>query len=511
MKRILTFLVLAASGIGLSAQPQPVSPICESNVAAEYINIISRDKDIATSALGIMAVTYGGDTLAMKDSRAKLLPASNMKLISTGLALNELGPDFRFETKIAVDGDVVDGVLNGNVYIVGGGDPTIGSQDSIAVEDVPLFEEWYGILTSAGIKKINGYVIGDGRFFEGQIDNATWQYEDLGTYYGAGGDGLSFYINQQDISVAPGAAVGDAVAAEVAYPEVPWMRWTFTCTTGKPGTGDELYLYNTDLAPIAELRGTYGVDSRPKTLECSNKYGALTCAHYFNKFLGTHGLAAAKGVADLDVLGNIRIDPLSGETLCAAPHQDSLTVLGSTFSPSLKRIARITNYRSDNFYAETMYKIVGKMLTGSSLADSCHTAQNEAFERLGLSGKGIQVMDGSGLSRKNYISPEFFCSFLKAMVESGCFEDYLDVLGQPGRCESYAYRLANEDVALKDRIYMKSGSMNGVRCFSGYIIPTTGRPEDTIIFSIMSNNYTGSGSKLSRQIDKIIALLAGMN
>ena len=205
------------------------------------------------------------------NSGKRMLPASNMKLISTGAALHQLGADFKFETRIGYNGSVENGVLHGDVYIVGGGDPTIASKDSIAIPRFMLMGKWKAMLDKAGIKKIDGRIIGDGRYFDGPAEKDTWSYQDIGTAYGTGGDGLCFYENAQDFSVSAGAKEGDAVNISVKFPSTPWMKYSYDCTTAGAGTGDQLYMFASEYIPFAQVRGTFAVDRKPKTEEFSNK------------------------------------------------------------------------------------------------------------------------------------------------------------------------------------------------------------------------------------------------
>ena len=124
---------------------------------------------------------------------------------------------------------------------------------------------------------------------------------------------------------------------------------------------------------------------------------------------------------------------------------------------------------------------------------------------MGLNTEGVKLQDGSGLSRKNYVSPQFFCSFLKSMMNTEKFEKYLNTLNNPG------IGLKNETEEVRRRVFSKSGSMGGVRCYSGYISPSEGGKEDTIIFSIMVNNCTLPNWKIKSTLDKIIASLAKEN
>ena len=124
---------------------------------------------------------------------------------------------------------------------------------------------------------------------------------------------------------------------------------------------------------------------------------------------------------------------------------------------------------------------------------------------------GIKMADGSGLSRKNYVSPDFFCRFLTAMMSSPHFEDYIYSLPSPGSNGTLSSNMAKSPAEMKARIKVKSGSMEGVRCYSGYIIPRERGKDETIVFSLMVNNCTAPTWKLRQLLDKIMAALAAAN
>lgn len=477
--------------------------------AQRYIESVSRNETLKSSVFAVLALTEGGDTLAAWNSGMRMIPASTLKLVTTGLAIHRLGPDFKYVTRIAYSGSIKDGVLDGDLYIVGGGDPTIASKDSIAYPSAKLFSQWKSFLDKAGIRSVTGHVIGDGRYFDGPLEKDTWSYQDIGTAYGAGGDGLCYYENAQEFKVSAGPSVGSPVKVSVSYPTLPWMKYEYACKTGPAGTGDQLYLFNTEFAPYAEVRGSFAIDRKPRTEEFSNKFGAYTCAHYFCEFLKTNGISVAKGPADIR-LGRIRSEISSGVRGPYASGVDNLSVLGMTYSPSLKRIARETNLKSDNFYAETIFRTLGRRFHHSASYDSSYVAVNEALRSLGVNPDEVQIVDGSGLARHNYVSPSFFVRFLSAMMDSPAFGDYVQTIGRPGD-RHYEARLAEAPSSVKSRVHLKSGSMNGVRCFSGYIEPSVGSKSDTVIFSIMTNNSLVSSSRIDPIIDRIILLLSSDN
>ncbi len=462
--------------------------------------MISKEPSLREAVISICV--RRGDGLQMVDINAHnmVIPASNMKLITTGASLHTLGSGYRLETKIGHDGTIEDGTLKGNLYIIGGGDPTTGSKDTIAVALEKTFASWKKIISDAGIRKIEGKIIGDGRWFEGMAEHPTWLWNDIGTYYGSGATGLMFYENMQSFSVSAGKNIGDPVNIRPSYPDAPWMEFRYDCTTGEKGTGDQLYMYSSDLAPIAEVRGTFGIDRAAKRVDCSNKFPEFTCAEYFNAYLAKHGITCGGGTADFRLCDDTEEIPV-----------DNLTVLGSTFSPSLKRIIFETNHASNNLYAEALYKTLGKVKTGSACYDSCSVALNSILKSLNIKTKGVQIVDGSGLSRQNYVSSEFFCNFLEAMMKSPCFDDYLYSIPSPGANGTLAFNMSSYSTDLKSRIKVKSGSMNGTRCYSGYITPTEGGSDKTIIFSIMVNNCAAPTWKLRQILDKMMATLAAAN
>lgn len=466
----------------------------------ESIEVILNDKSLSEATIGICARTAEGRTIAEADSDNMIVPASNMKLITTGAALHRLGPEHRFETSIGHTGEIADGILKGDLYIIGGGDPTTGASDSIATPLERVFKQWEAIVRNAGIKRIEGHIIGDGRYFDGMPEHPSWQWSDIGTYYGSGPTGLMFYENTQSFSASPGSKIGEAVNIAPTYPDSPWMEFRYNCTTGKAGTGDQLYMYASDLAPVAEIRGTFGIDRAAKRVDCTNKFPEYTIASYFADYLKGKGIFS-EGPADFRLC-----------THTAGANIEDVRIIGSTFSPSLKRLIFQTNHESNNLYAETILKSLGKSLTGSAEYDSTYVALNAVLEELGVeTSSGFKIADGSGLSRKNHISPDFFCRFLTSMISSPYFEDYISSLPSPGSQGTLAYNMRNTPSEIKSRIKVKSGSMDGVRCYSGYIMPSEGGKDETIVFSIMVNNCTAPAWKVRQLLDKIMATLAAAN
>ena len=491
---IIIYTVLSAA----VAYAQPDTATATEGIQQKIESIVNGDV-LGEAVTGVCARMGNGQTIVDINASDLLVPASNMKLISTGTALHALGGDYRYRTAVAYDGNIVEGVLIGDLYIIGGGDPTIASKDSIAAPVEHTFALWERMIRDAGINEVDGRVIGtSGSFFTGMAEEPSWMWSDIGTYYGAGVTGLMFHENVQSFNVSAGTEVGAPVKISPSYPVAPWMEFRYECSTGKAGTGDQLYMYTSDLSPVAEVRGTFAVDRKPKRVDCSNKFPELTCAHYFSEWLADHGITCSKEAADT--------------RLREAAEPDSLVIIGQTSSPTLRRIAFETNHASNNLYAETLLKTLGKELRNEGCYDSSYVAVKNVLKDLGVdTSRGIRIQDGSGLSRQNFVSPDFFCRYLEAMMGQECFEDFVESLPSPGGTGTLASNMKNYPAETKARIKAKSGSMNGVRCYSGYIIPSEGCKDDTIVFSIMVNNSTQPTWKVRPLLDKIMGLLAEQN
>ena len=449
------------------------------------------------AVVGVMVQDMSGHVVAQREAGRRMVPASNLKLITTGTALHALGPDFRFETGIGYTGEVdADGTLHGDVYIVGGGDPTIGVADTVAVKPDALFWRWKSLLKDAGISRIDGRIIGDGRAYEGHLENQSWSYDDTGTYYGAGCNALSFYENAIDYAVSAGVE-GEPVKVIQRYPETPWMHFGNLTSTGPNGTGNSLYLYTTDLAPYAEMRGTFAVDRKQKLEHFANKYGALTCAYYFWQNLRSTGWAVSGGYADIDRNGYVR-----GRDFVPVDKAGTPKVVGKSESPALARIVRLTNVLSDNFYAEAIFRQMGEKASGIAVYDSCRVAVADVLEDLVPGGlEGLRLEDGSGLSRLNTLSPAFMASYLRSMTRSRGFNAFLASLPKPGE-GTVATLLPKLPADKKARVRVKSGSMDGVLCYSGYILDESGNPK--FVFSLMVNGATAKTAVLRDTLGALI-------
>ena len=473
--------------------------------AQEYLMDTESQEWFSGATAAVLAVKVSGDTVACLNSQKMLIPASTMKSITTGLAMHALGPDYRFETRIGYSGEISSGTLHGDLYIMGGGDPTLGSGNRIAETAEKTFARWKAMLDKAGISTIEGRIIGDGRFFDDAAEIDSWQWNDIGTYYGTGVSGLSFYENRQNITFTPSDTPGKPLEASVGYPQTPWMEYRFSCTTGKPGTGNTLYLFTSPFAPEGEMRGTLAIDRGPRTEQVSNKFPAYTCASYFRDWLEAEGISCRGGAADCGYFSRPGGQKKNAHCPDIPAHPENIGIIGMTGSPVLSRIVFETNHESNNVYAEVLFHTLGKAVTRSAGYDSSRSAAGILLSGLGLDPEEVNIVDGSGLSRQNLLSPSFICGFLEAMTESDEFGSFASSLPSPGSGGTMQAVMQGYDTSLTSRIRLKSGSMNGIKCFSGYVFPVSG--EKPAVFSIMINNSLLSQYRMQKIIDRILFLL----
>lgn len=479
----------------------PLMSLAQNRVQNYIDQRMKTDSLLINAVVGILAVDSQGREIAAWNPDMPLLTASTMKTITTGLGYEVLGPGYRFSTRVAYDGRIENGVLHGNLYIVGGADPTLGSRDTIAFPIDSIFGIWADAVKKAGIRRINGRIVGDDRIYEEENIPSSWSYGNIGYDYGSGTSGLSFCENLSYFDIEAGEAVGDPVRITPVGPYSPYMTFINEVTTGEKGDGDNTEYYASSLTPIGKFVGTFGIDARPRTLAQSNKYGPATCAAAFSDFLRERGIGC-KGVSDVR---SIAYD-------YAVPPQASLHYIAETFSPELRKIVKVTNTISNNFFAETIFKMVGKTLVERKTGEPCLGISYSQAQRAisaylkdrGVSTYGYTQDDGSGLSRQNYVSPRFFTRFYAMMAASPNFKEYIETFPGPGRPGTLRTVLAKADPDLKKTIFAKSGSLSSVRCYAGYVDSKRG----LIRFAILVNNYACPTSQVQPKIEGFMEELA---
>ncbi len=477
MKQILTFLIFFSSLLS------PLHSFAQNNIQ-RYIENLKKDTLFINSVTGIMVMDSKGKSIASWNPDMPLLTASTMKTVTTGIALKVLGPDFRFKTRLAHNGFIENGVLYGNLFIIGGGDPTLGSVDTLGIPVDTLFGQWKESLQKNGIRRINGHIVADDRFFEHEIVPTSWSWSNLGPSYGSGTSGLSFSENLQYFTFLPGINTGDAVIMKDHYPHIPGMNYKNNLLTGGSRTGNRSSYYVSDLSKDALFRGSLASGSDSVLITVSNKFPHLSCAFEFREYLEKSGIYSKKEILDAKEFN--------------APGEYELTMITETLSEPLYRIVNITNRISNNFYAETLLKMIGKKMTGTGSYDSARVAVVRVLGEMDVPVRGFTQSDGSGLSRMNLVSPRFFCHYYAALEKSEVFPYFFNSLPVPGGPGTLKTVLQNQDQKRKQRIHAKSGSLGNVRCYAGYVVRANG---EHLYFAILANNYPARTAQMQVGIE----------
>lgn len=437
----------------------------------DHVRNFARDPDLAGALISISVVELAnGRTVGGHQSALACIPASTQKLLTTAVAMDILGPDHRFETKLIITGDIAEGgVLNGDVYLVGGGDPSLGSP---YLDGVPglngMLGRWRDKLRAAGIRKVNGRVIGDGSYFGTHAASGGWPWSDLGNYYGAGAYGLNIHENFYFLDFLQRGREGDIPPVQRTRPEVPGLRLTNELRSGPRGSGDQAYVYGAPFGYDNFIRGTIPVGSGRFTIKGALPDPPLFVAQVLCRFLEENGISV-----------NL---PAESDRNQGSGRFASGRVLDTYRSPPLSDLVDRTNLRSNNLYAEALLREVNKSRGTEAYELSSTKVIKDWLGAAGLPITAIRINDGSGLATRNFFSADFMTRFLRHQQEQERWRESIPMAGQTGSMKGYL-----KGTVAAGRLSAKSGSLGAARSYAGYVNRTDGQE---LAFAIMVNNFT---------------------
>ena len=412
-----------------------------------------------------------GKILAERNAEKLLKVASCLKLFSTATALELLGKDFTFQTHLAYDGNIQAGTLNGNIYIVGGGDPTLGSKDWKAkMNDQEILAHWTKIIAKQGIRKINGSVIAYDAYFGEYTLPRGWIWEDIGNYYGSCAYGLNFNDNEYVLYLQPNEKIGEPAQLLRTEPELPFLKFEGKIITAEKSTGDNAYIF---VSPKENTRFVEG--SIPAGATFAIK-GALPNPPLTTAYL-LHQALLKKGI------------PISQEPK-STKQKAVWKIIDTQTSPTLAEIVEQTNIYSINLYAEALYRQINK---------DNKTTLIDFWRKKGLFLNEKNIDDGSGLSQKNYVSAHQLTQLLSIMFQSKNKEVFYKSLPTAG----FSGTMVNwgKNSILQGNLRAKTGSMSGVIALAGYLKNNKG---ETLCFSLIANQYTGKYSYIRQLFEKVL-------
>ena len=404
-------------------------------------------------------------------------PASVMKLLTTGAALETLGPGFRFPTILEYSGAIENGVLQGDLYIRGGCDPSLGWKGRTG-----FLDRWVKAIQGAGIKRIEGAVIADMTMLDGEAQNPGWLCEDAGNYYAPGIFALNYYGNTMNIVLQSGepGSTAKVVKTEPAVEDVYFINhvrcdkisYDGAFVSGLPYSRER---YLTGAVP--SNLGTFGVKG-----DLPNP-GLLLARHLTAK-LREAGIRVKR---DANYLADY--NPLT-------PARNELYI---HYSEPLSEIIKETNINSNNLYAEAIFRYLGTRYT---LPGSIHNSQDllrDYWRRRGVAIQNAIIKDGCGLAPQDAVSAKTFVQLLTIMSHSDNKDAWmasLPVSGQTGTLKTLC-----PGTELEGRIHAKSGTIAGTKNFAGYIDMPNG---DTWVFAILINSAPGKAKNIQTVIQQYL-------
>ena len=303
--KILFLISLLTASSFLSINITPSKAKNNTDVLQQALLQFQNDSELQNAFWGFYAKSVKtGAVVAQYNARKSLTPASALKVITTAAALEVLGKDHTFQTILEYDGQIdAKGTLKGNLYIRGGGDPTLGSpREGLGESYTAILQLWASAIRKAGIKSIEGYVVGDARFFEEESVPPAWLWEDLGNYYGTGASGLAFHENQYFAYFNSESQTGGSTNLTKITPTMPNFQIVNRVKAGAKGSGDNAYIFSAPYSSNAYIRGTIPPARQGFRIKGSIANPALFCAYQLQQELTEIGIKAAKGYSTVRLL-----------------------------------------------------------------------------------------------------------------------------------------------------------------------------------------------------------------
>lgn len=473
-------LVLAVGGLGPTPPAGGAGPSAAVNAA---VNAAVREAKSSCRAIGVHVFDLAaGESVYEYYADEPRILASNTKLFTSAAALDRLGPGYLFETEVFTRGEVVDGVLEGDLAVVGGGDPNISGRHYLG-DSLAIFRRWAGELEARGIRRIRGdLVLVHGLFEDGWV-HPDWPRDQLAKWYQAPVAALSFADNCALVRIWP-ASGGGSPQVEV-LPRVPYFAVESTAATTASRSRHVVGV--TRAADDDRLTVWGSVYRRAGPVE------TWVAVHDPVEYFGL-ALETALEEEGIEVEGNLESVshlPAGAWREVAVHRSDLLTTL------------EVVNKRSQNLYAESVLKVLGAEVCGRGSWAGGLEVVEEFLEPLGLVAGRYRLVDGSGMSRDNRASPRQVTALLEAMFRHRHSAEFLATLPYSGEQGlSWAKRLADDPY--RGNVFAKTGRLSGVSTLSGYAKGLSGR---VYAFSILCNRTRGDWGAKAAQDEVVRAIV----
>lgn len=451
-----------------------------------------KDKDLQHAIYSFCVLeAQTGKTVKEYNSEIALIPASTMKIMTTSAALGILGKDYTYKTNFYTftKTDSVSGTTTNNLLIKGSGDPSFNSS-YFYNSDTDFFNPIIEKLKAKNIKKINGSIIADISYFNNTIPS-TWIWGDIGNYFGAGSNGLSYHDNKFSIFYNSGS-LNSIAELENISPNYFAKKMTIQSNVISVGTEDDAFVFGDPNGYNRKVTGTIPPNKTHYEVEAEMPEPAL----YFVNQLQTELQKNNLSNAEVELLTTEQ-NTLKGNEQLAHTYQ----------SPKLEKIVYYTNTKSNNHYAESLLNTIGasKSKKQGTTSNGIDAVKNY-WESRGVDVTGLHMADGSGLSRANTITTKIQATVLSKIYRDSlmypAFNASLPTAGKNGSMTSLC-----KGTFAENNMRAKTGYINRARGYCGYVKTKSGKE---LAFSVLFNNYDCSPKEMKLKIEKLLVALVDL-
>jgi len=481
----LVVLCLTAWGLSGCGKPAPILV-----PTLDPLQQLKQDVTAATMLPGVQRAAWGivvhsldrNERILELNPRTLLVPASTAKLVSLASAVDAVGWDYRYETVVRASAPIVDGTIEGDLLIVGSGDPSIGGR---AGEQLSV---WVDALKAQGLRRIDGRVIGDDDAVEEPRPQLAWAWDDLGYTTGALFGALNLAENRMEITVNPGQALD--YQPTFSMEPAAWSRPLRNRTvTGPAQSPLQLWPEQRPGEPFLTIAGSIPIDAPPARLQISVGNPTAWFASVFRAALISGGIEVTGEASDVD-------------DVAQRPEWARASVLYTHRSATLAEIAQPTFKNSINLYGEAVLRL-NAAKGGPGTNDAALEGLRARMTAWGIPSDAWQIIDGSGLSRRNAIAAEALVTILQRMHDPSGASPWMTALPVAGRDGTLAGRMTG--TAAEGNVRAKTGTMSNIRTLAGYVRTRDG---ENLAFAILADNFEGPGAAATDAIDRIAVRLA---
>lgn len=471
-------IILLSCSVSLLAQTKDTTGIKKSvsfnslNELREQLDDSFNDPNFNHAFWGVLVKSLKTGEIIYKRNADKLFnPASNTKLFTSAAALSLLGSDFVYQTNLYANGIIKNNKLAGDLIIQGSGDPTISNR-FFNGNVTSIFEAWADSLISKGITEISGNLYGDDASFDNFGSGRGWLLDNESAWFSAPSGALSFNDNTLMIEVKP-TEINFPAEIKV-IPNTKYVTVMQKVLTVDTNSEQSIKISRLSGSNLISVNGKIKKDSKPVI-----EYVSIADPTLF--FLTVlREVFEQKGISVKGKVGSISI----AEKIILA---ENLSLLFTHESVPLHMIVKELNKNSNNFYAEQILKTIGLEVYNYGSSENGAKASKELFATMGINPDNMIMVDGSGLSRLNLVSPRQIVNLLTFLYSSDQFNPFYNSLPIGGVDGTLANRMKRS--AAENNVRAKAGFNENVSSLSGYIKTIGG---ETLAFSIMINNFLAS-------------------